>query len=241
MYDGIYSRYRHRIHGRPTYALSQHRFLGYIQTHDQVGNRAVGDRISHIAGMERAKIAAAIYLLSPFVPMLFQGEEWAASTPFLYFADHDDPELARAVSEGRKKEFAAFGWDPASIPDPESPATFEASKLKWDEVTVGDHAEMLAWYQALIRFRRNTPCLNNGTVRELRVTFDEQAKWLRMERGTHRRSFAISAIEEQTLRRFSSEPRRSRVTERNPGHCRASWSLPPDSVAVVSECPSKNA
>ena len=134
VYDGIYSRYRRRIHGRPTYALSQHRFLGYIQNHDQVGNRAVGDRISHIAGLERAKIAAALYLLSPFVPMLFQGEEWAASTPFLYFADHDDPELARAVSEGRKKEFAAFGWDPASIPDPENQATFDASKLNWEEV-----------------------------------------------------------------------------------------------------------
>ena len=133
VYDGIYSRYRRRVHGRPTYALSQHRFLGYIQTHDQVGNRAIGDRISHIAGLERAKIAAALYLLSPFVPMLFQGEEWAASTPFLYFANHDDPELARAVSEGRKKEFAAFGWDPASIPDPESQATFEASKLNWNE------------------------------------------------------------------------------------------------------------
>ncbi len=166
VYDGIYSRYRRRIHGRPTYALSQHRFLGYIQTHDQVGNRAIGDRISHSAGMERAKIAAALYLLSPFVPMLFQGEEWAASTPFLYFADHDDPELARAVSEGRKQEFAAFGWDPASIPDPENQQTFEASKLNWDEVQVGEHAEILAWYQALIRLRRTTPCLKDGNCRQ---------------------------------------------------------------------------
>ena len=189
MYDGIYSRYRRRIHGRPTYALSQHRFLGYIQTHDQVGNRAMGDRISHIAGMERTKIAAALYLLSPFVPMLFQGEEWASSSPFLYFADHEDPELARAVSEGRKKEFAAFGWNPASIPDPESQATFEASKLKWSEVNEPEHAEMLSWYRALIHLRRTTACLNNGSAGNVRVTFDEREKWLRMQRGT----IAVSA------------------------------------------------
>jgi maltooligosyltrehalose trehalohydrolase len=183
VYDGIYSRHRRRIHGRPIQGLSQHSFLGYIQTHDQVGNRAVGDRISHIAGLERTKIAAALYLLGPFVPMLFQGEEWAASTPFLYFADHDDPELARAVSEGREREFAAFGWNPSSIPDPESHTTFDASKLRWEEVSIGTHAEMLSWYKALIRLRRITPCLNDGNPGNAKVTFDEQAKWLRMERG----------------------------------------------------------
>jgi maltooligosyltrehalose trehalohydrolase len=183
VYDGIYSPHRRRIHGRPVNALSQHRFLGYIQTHDQVGNRAVGDRISHIAGLERAKIAAAVYLLSPFVPMLFQGEEWAASTPFLYFADHEDLELARAVSDGRQKEFAAFGWNPASIPDPESRTTFDGSKLHWEELKAGSHAEMLSWYRALIRIRRTTPCLNNGAPGNVGVTFDEKTKWMRLERG----------------------------------------------------------
>ena len=184
VYDGIYSDYRRRMHGRPVGNLSQHRFLGYIQTHDQVGNRAVGDRISHIAGMERAKIAAAIYLLSPFVPMLFQGEEWAASAPFQYFADHNDKELARLVSEGRRREFAAFGWKPESIPDPESPETFKASKLDWNEVSESSHAEMLEWYRALIRVRRATPSLNNGGPGNVRVTFDEEKKWLCIERGT---------------------------------------------------------
>ena len=129
VYDGIYSRYRRRIHGRPTYALSQHRFLGYIQNHDQVGNRATGDRISHIAGFERAKIAAALVLTEPVRAHAVSGRRMGSSTPFQYFADHDDPELARAVSAGRKREFVAFGWDPDSIPDPEDPATFEASKL----------------------------------------------------------------------------------------------------------------
>lgn len=143
----------------------------------------MGDRLSHIAGMRRAKIAAAMVLTSPFVPMLFQGEEWAASSPFQYFADHSDRELARAVTEGRTHEFAAFGWDPTSIPDPESAATFENSKLEWDEVEQPDHAEMLAWYRSLIRLRRTTPQLNDGTPGKTRVNFDEQKKWLRMDRG----------------------------------------------------------
>ncbi len=184
VYDGIYSGYRRRIQGRQVGALTQHRFLGYAQTHDQVGNRATGDRISHSAGMERAKIAAAIFLLSPFVPMLFQGEEWAASTPFQYFADHKDPELARLVSEGRKREFSEFGWNPQSIPDPENRATFEASKLHWDEVNDGQHTEMLKWYRELILLRRSTPCLNDSTPGNTRVVYDESEKWIRIQRGS---------------------------------------------------------
>jgi maltooligosyltrehalose trehalohydrolase len=184
VYDGIYSRYRNRIHGRPAGCLSQHRFLGYIQNHDQIGNRAVGDRIGHIAGLDRAKIAAALVLLSPFVPLIFQGEEWAASSPFQYFANHQDPELARAVSKGRKKEFSAFGWDPASVPDPESAATFQSSKLKWDELVAPAHREMLTWYRELIRLRRAHPCLNDAAPGNTTVTFDEQESWIRMQRGT---------------------------------------------------------
>jgi maltooligosyltrehalose trehalohydrolase len=106
--------------GVPAGHVPQHRFLGYIQNHDQVGNRALGDRLREIAGFDRAKVAAAVVLLSPFIPMIFQGEEWAASSPFQYFADHDDAEMARLVAEGRRKEFAAFGWPPESIPDPAS-------------------------------------------------------------------------------------------------------------------------
>ena len=232
VYDGIYSGYRRRIHGRPTGSLSQHRFLGYIQTHDQVGNRAVGDRISHIAGLERAKIAAAIYLLSPFVPMLFQGEEWAASSPFQYFADHDDRELARLVSEGRKREFRAFGWAPESTPDPESPMTFEASKLKWDESGQPAHADMLEWYRGLIRLRRFTPCLNNGTAGSAHVTFDEPKKWFRFERG------AISVLcnlGKQNIA-FSIPPSASVVLASRSSIQIANdaINLPPDTVAVVT-------
>lgn len=183
VYDGIYSHYRKRIHGKPPLGLSQHRFLGYIQDHDQVGNRAMGDRLGHIANAERVKIAAAFVLTGPFVPMLFQGEEWSATSPFQYFADHTDPELARAVSKGRTHEFAAFGWDPASVPDPEIPSTFLNSKLKWDEIQQSSHAEMLEWYRALIHLRRSTPSLNDGSAGNTRATFDEQEMWLRIQRA----------------------------------------------------------
>lgn len=184
VYDGIFSRYRNRMHGRPVGGLSQHRFIAFIQNHDQVGNRAIGDRISDFAGTDRAKIAAALVLLGPFVPLIFQGEEWAATPPFQYFADHEDPELARQVSEGRKREFAAFGWHPASIPDPEKAETFLRSKLKWGELSAPAHSGMLAWYRQLIQLRRSAPCLNNGEPGNTTVTFSEEQRWLCMRRGS---------------------------------------------------------
>ena len=184
VYDGIYSRFRNRVHGKAARHLVQHRFLGYIQNHDQVGNRAVGDRLREIVGFHRAKAAAAVVLLSPFIPMIFQGEEWAASSPFQYFADHDDPQMARLVREGRKREFAAFGWAPESIPNPEARETFERSKLKWDEADRGDHAEMLEWYRELIGLRRRTPSLYAAEPGQTSVTYDEQGKTISMVRGS---------------------------------------------------------
>jgi maltooligosyltrehalose trehalohydrolase len=186
VYDGAYSHYRNRNHGRPVDPLSAHRFLGYIQNHDQVGNRAIGDRLESIVGVDRAKVAAGIVLTAPFIPMIFQGEEFAASTPFQYFADHEDPEMATAVKTGRKAEFAAFGWNPDDIPDPEKRETFERSKLKWDEVHQGQHERMLDWYRKLIHLRRNSPSLNNGDLRSVTVEFDEDKRWLTMERGAVR-------------------------------------------------------
>jgi maltooligosyltrehalose trehalohydrolase len=186
VYDGNYSGFRRRSHGRPVDGLSAHHFLGFIQNHDQIGNRATGDRLEHIVGLERAKVAAGLVLMSPFVPMLFQGEEYAASTPFQYFADHDDPELAKAVSAGRKREFAVFGWNPESIPDPEKRETFERSRLNWAEVHEGSHEEMFAWTKALIALRRSTPSLNDGDFGHVSVEFDEKKKWLTMNRGTVR-------------------------------------------------------
>jgi len=182
--DGAYSTYRRRSHGRVADDLSPHLFLGYIQNHDQVGNRAVGDRVDQTVGMNRAKVAAGIVLTAPFIPMIFQGEEYAASTPFQYFADHEDPEMAKAVKAGRQGEFAAFGWNPEDIPDPENVETFLRSKLSWQEVHQGCHEEMLTWYRSLIRLRRTSASLNDGRPRQVKVQFDEGERWLVMERGS---------------------------------------------------------
>ncbi|WP_213806471.1 malto-oligosyltrehalose trehalohydrolase [Granulicella sp. dw_53] len=183
VYDGAYSGYRSRSHGRPVAGLSAHHFVGFIQNHDQVGNRATGDRLEHIIGMDRSKVAAGLILTAPFIPMLFQGEEYAASTPFQYFADHEDGELRKAVSEGRKREFAAFGWNPEQIPDPESPETFERSKLNWDEVHQGQHEEMFQWMKQLIHLRRSSSSLNDGDLGHVKVEYDELKRTLVMTRG----------------------------------------------------------
>jgi maltooligosyltrehalose trehalohydrolase len=129
------------------------------------------------------KIAATLVLTSPFIPMLFQGEEFAASSPFQYFSQHEDPTLAQNVSEGRKNEFKAFGWSPEEVPDPQDRAAFERSKLRWSEVAQGEHEEMLNWYKQLVALRRSTPELTDGRLTEVNVTFDERARWLVLKRG----------------------------------------------------------
>jgi maltooligosyltrehalose trehalohydrolase len=185
VYDGQHSRYRGRSHGRPVTGLSAHRFIGFIQNHDQIGNRAVGDRLEQIStvGMDRAMIAAGVVLTAPCIPMIFQGEEFAASTPFQYFAHHEDPTMAKAVSEGRTREFAAFGWSRDQIPDPEKIETFQRSKLKWNEAGEGCHAAMRNWYKQLIHLRRGSPSLNDGDLGQVKIHLDERGGWLVMERG----------------------------------------------------------
>ena len=195
VYQGQYSPYRKRNHGRPIGALPADRFLGYIQNHDQVGNRAQGTRLNHVVDMGRVKIAAAMVLLGPFVPMLFAGEEFAASTPFQYFTDFQDKELGRLVSEGRRREFLAFGWTPEEIPDPQAPETFLRSKLRWEESSKGNHAEMLDWYRRLIVLRREESALTQTELRHLQVSFDETQKWLRMKRDAIEIVFNAGASE----------------------------------------------
>jgi maltooligosyltrehalose trehalohydrolase len=180
VYDGIYSRHRRRRHGRTPAGIPPTRFLGYLQNHDQIGNRANGERSSMLMSEGLLKVAAALVLLGPSVPMLFQGEEWGASTPFLYFTDHDDPELGKAVTEGRRREFAAFGWDPAEVPDPQDPETFRRSKLDWDELSRPPHAGLLDWHRRLIALRRATPGLAGGKVG---VDWSEEGRWLVLTRG----------------------------------------------------------
>jgi maltooligosyltrehalose trehalohydrolase len=183
VHDGRYSAFRGRRHGRPVGDIPRHRFLAYLQNHDQVGNRAQGERSGQLLPPPILKAAAALVLLSPFVPLLFAGEEWGARTPFQYFTDHADPELGRAVREGRRKEFAAFGWRPEDVPDPQDPRTFERSKLDWSEVEKEPHRGLLEWHRELIRLRKATPLLARRDRRPTPVRFDEEARWLAFERG----------------------------------------------------------
>ena len=164
---GRSSTYRGRTHGRSLGDVPFWRLVAFVQNHDQIGNRARGDRLSHLVPPGGAKVAAALLLTAPFVPLLFQGEEWAASTPFLYFVDHDDPEFAGAVRQGRQREFAAFGWDPDDIPDPNAEATFRASQLDWSELDEGEHREVLDFYRSLIRLRRERFELTDGLPAEV--------------------------------------------------------------------------
>jgi maltooligosyltrehalose trehalohydrolase len=180
VYDGCYSEYRSRVHGRPLGDVPLYRLLGYIQNHDQIGNRALGERITHLISPERARIAAALVMMSPFVPMLFQGEEWAASTPFQYFTNHQEPGLGQAVSEGRRREFERFGWPPESVPDPQDAQTFQRSKLKWEEASEQPHAAMLAWYRHLISLRRSASELRSARAQ---ATYSEEDRWLVLDRG----------------------------------------------------------
>ena len=160
VYAGDRSEHRGRRHGRP-HRLPGDRFLAYSQNHDQVGNRATGERLAALTSFPRLKMAAALVLCSPFVPMLFMGEEWAVSTPFLFFSSHTDPALAEATTRGRMSEFEAFGWRPEQVPDPQDPATFERSKLRWEEVGEERHAEMLDWYRRLVALRRRVAALRD--------------------------------------------------------------------------------
>ena len=181
VHAGTYAEYRGRVHGRPAVGVPGYRFLAYLQDHDQVGNRATGERSSALMSPELLKVGAALVMTSPFVPMLFMGEEWGATAPFLYFTAHEDAELGSAVSEGRKREFAAFGWDPDAIPDPQDPATFERSKLDWSELDEQPHADLLEWHRRLVALRREWPELTDGRLDRVEVEHGEA--WLTMTRG----------------------------------------------------------
>jgi maltooligosyltrehalose trehalohydrolase len=177
VYAGQYSRHRKRTVGRAVGDLPQSRFIVYSQNHDQVGNRAAGERLCHLVSEGRSRMAAALTLLSPMVPMLFQGEEWAASTPFQYFTDLGDAHLSKAVTNGRRREFRAFGWPPGSVPDPQALATFERSILRWDEVREGSHARMLDWHRRLIEIRR-VRCLTADAGRATTDAWYDSARGL---------------------------------------------------------------
>lgn len=192
---GTYSSFRRRRHGRPLDAarIPATRLLAYTCTHDQVGNRALGDRPSQRLTGGQLAVKAALVLGSPYTAMLFMGEEWGASTPFQFFSSHPEPELARATAEGRKAEFAEHGWDADEIPDPQDPQTFLRSKLDWAELGGGEHARLLATYRDLIALRRTETDLADPWLDHLVVDYDEEQRWIVVRRGALRIACNLSA------------------------------------------------
>jgi maltooligosyltrehalose trehalohydrolase len=192
-HDGIWSSFRERTHGRPVDVLTMpaYRFVVFDQDHDQVGNRAIGDRLpSTLAGNPLRdgllRVASGLVLLSPYTPMLFMGEEWGADTPWQYFTDHTDPFFASAVSEGRRSEFAAHGWDFDEVPDPQDKETFLRSKLDWSQLSQEPYASLLSWYRELLALRRARPELTDSRLSLVRAEYDEAARWLLVHRGALR-------------------------------------------------------
>ena len=184
-HDGTFSSFRDRDHGVPidTATMPTWRLVVCTQNHDQIGNRATGDRITDKLDDDQLACAALLAFAGPFTPMLFQGEEWAASTPFQFFTSHPEPELGKATAEGRIAEFERMGWDPAVVPDPQDPATYERSKLDWNELGTGRHARMLEVYRRLAELRRSLPQLTDPAFDRTRCTVDEEARLFTMRRG----------------------------------------------------------
>ena len=188
LHDGTYSTFRGREHGRPIdpSRTRGRQFVVALQNHDQVGNRAVGDRLGELTSAGRLRVGAVLLLTSPFTPMLWMGEEWAASTRWPFFTSHPEPELAAATGTGRVAEFADHGWDTGQMVDPQDPAAFHGAKLHWAEVDEPAHHAVLDLYRHLIALRHAEPDLRDDDLRRVRVEFDEEAQWLIVHRGAFR-------------------------------------------------------
>jgi maltooligosyltrehalose trehalohydrolase len=217
---------------RPPYSedpppRSGRRLVTYAQNHDQVGNRARGDRLTDVVSAGRARIAAALVLLGPALPLIFMGEEWAASTPFPFFSSHTDPAVAEATSRGRVEDFAHFGWRPDDVPDPQDPRTFASARLRWDEAEIGTHAAMLGWYRSLLRLRRAHAELQAGALSNVRCQYGDG--WLEVHRGR----FSIVCTWGLGGRRRPVDGDLVLASSEHVAANHGELALPPDSVAVV--------
>jgi maltooligosyltrehalose trehalohydrolase len=188
LHDGTYSTFRGRVHGRPVDRehTPGYRFVGCLQNHDQVGNRAAGDRLPEIASAGLLRVGAVLLFTSPFTPMVWMGEEWAASTRWPFFTSHPEPELAAATGPGRIEEFRRHGWDMSGMIDPQDPRAYRSAILNWDEVDAPGHRELFDLYRRLIALRSAEPDLRGARLDRMRVDYDEQARCLVVHRGAFR-------------------------------------------------------
>jgi maltooligosyltrehalose trehalohydrolase len=183
---GRFSKHRQKVHGCSAKDIEGSRFVAFVQNHDQTGNRGKGERLCHLLAPGQIKLGAAVTLLSPFVPMLFQGEEWAASSPFCYFADVQDEDIRAAIRKGRHEEFAFSIADPAAIADPLDETTWRHCRLHWEERGAAEHHEILDWYRTLIHLRRQEPDFEPGPLDIEGVEYAEKGGWLSFRRGRFR-------------------------------------------------------
>jgi len=186
VYDGQHVPHRRRRHGAPAVHEPGDRFVSFIQNHDQVANAYQGKRLAQVTGPARQKVAATVLFSTPALPLLFQGEEWAEEAPFDYFTSHGDPALVDAVRKGRHAEYLHLldaGADIAAWADPQDAETFRRCKLRWESIDRAPHADMLAFYRALIALRRRLAPLRNGRKDLTQVDGDEAGRWLTIVRG----------------------------------------------------------
>ncbi len=198
VFDGQFSEHRKKTFGIKAENNPGKQFVVFSQNHDQVGNRMLGERSSQLVSFEMQKLMAGAVIVSPYLPMLFMGEEYSEPHPFLYFVSHTDPELAEAVRKGRKAEFAAFHAQ-GEAPDPVAVETFEESKLQWDLINQGQHQTMFRYYQTLIALRKNQPALRHLSRNDLDVQHNEETKTLLLHRWHHGQHVLC-------LMNFSKEP-----------------------------------
>ncbi|MFH1926382.1 MAG: malto-oligosyltrehalose trehalohydrolase [Chloroflexota bacterium] len=181
VYSGQYSAYRRRRHGTSSEDIPAWRFVVFTQNHDQVGNRAQGERLSGLVSFEQLKLAAALYLLSPFVPLVFMGEEYGETAPFPYFISHSEPALIEAVRKGRREEFSTFRWQ-GDIPDPQDEATFKRARLNHHLRNESEHRTLFAFYQELIRLRKQIAALRSLNKKAMKVIGYEKERVLFLHR-----------------------------------------------------------
>jgi maltooligosyltrehalose trehalohydrolase len=215
VYQGEYSKYRLRSHGSESKGVSGEHFVVFTQNHDQIGNRMNGERLTHLLGFEGLKVAAGVMLLSPFLPLIFMGEEYGETSPFQYFVSHQDADLIKAVREGRRKEFQAFRWN-EDPPDPQDEATFLRSKLHWELQKTGPHKRLLDFYGELLRVRKRFPALSNPDTACVEAMACENGKELVLRRWAD----VAAADGQELLACFNFGENAAQVTISSP---RAAW------------------
>ncbi|WP_026550686.1 malto-oligosyltrehalose trehalohydrolase [Arthrobacter sp. Br18] len=184
-HNGTYSSFRERHHGREIDAerVMPSQLVVCTQNHDQIGNRAAGDRLSATLNPAQLAQAAVLNLAGPFTPMLFMGEEYGAQTPWPFFTSHPEPELGKATAEGRLREFERMGWKPEDVPNPQDPGTFESAKLDWSELQIPEQGQLLETYRSLIQLRRDRPDLRDPDFTSISVEYSDDERWLILHRG----------------------------------------------------------